>query len=83
MDLRKSASRRFEEVVYESDSLCLAADGGHFRVEYQTPDGEAMRDDENFCYVAGWEYKGVDQEPELHKEPLVFENVHLAVRSYK
>ncbi len=57
--------------------------GGHFRVEYQTPDGEAKRDDENFCYVAGWEYKGVDQEPELHKEPLVFENVHLAVRSYK
>ncbi|MEJ2202240.1 MAG: FAD-binding protein, partial [Desulfuromonadaceae bacterium] len=57
--------------------------GGHFRVEHQTDDGEAMRDDENFCYVAAWEFKGNDTEPELHKEPLKFENVHLAVRSYK
>ncbi len=57
--------------------------GGHFRVEYQTEDGEAMRDDENFCYAAAWEYKGSDKEPELHKEPLKFENVQLAVRSYK
>ena len=57
--------------------------GGHFRVEHQTPDGEATRDDENFCYVGAWEYKGNDKEPELHKEPLKFENVHLAVRSYK
>jgi len=57
--------------------------GGHFRVEYQMPDGEAKRDDENFCYAAAWEFKGVDKEPELHKEPLVFENIHLAVRSYK
>ena len=57
--------------------------GGHFRVEYQYPDGEAKRDDENYCYSAGWEWKGVDREPELHKEPLKFENIHLAVRSYK
>ncbi len=57
--------------------------GGHFRVEYQTADGEAMRDDENFCYSAAWEYKGDDQEPEMHMEPLKFENVELAVRSYK
>jgi len=57
--------------------------GGHFRTEYQTEDGEAMRDDENFCYAAAWEFKGLDKEPELHKEPLKFENVHLAVRSYK
>ncbi|WP_027389134.1 fumarate reductase/succinate dehydrogenase flavoprotein subunit [Chrysiogenes arsenatis] len=57
--------------------------GGHFRTEYQSEDGEAMRDDENFCYVGAWEYKGVNKEPELHKEPLKFENVHLAVRSYK
>jgi succinate dehydrogenase / fumarate reductase flavoprotein subunit len=57
--------------------------GGHFRVEHQTEDGEAMRDDENFTYVAAWEFKGNDKEPELHKEPLKFENVHLAVRSYK
>jgi succinate dehydrogenase / fumarate reductase flavoprotein subunit len=57
--------------------------GGHFRVEHQTDDGEAMRDDENFCYAAAWEFKGAGVEPELHKEPLKFENVHLAVRSYK
>ncbi len=56
--------------------------GSHFRVEYETPEGEAKRDDENFCYVAAWEFRG-GKEPELHKEPLVFENVHLAVRSYK
>ncbi len=57
--------------------------GGHFRVEHQTDDGEAMRDDEKFCYVAAWEYKGEGKAPELHKEPLKFENVKLAVRSYK
>jgi succinate dehydrogenase / fumarate reductase flavoprotein subunit len=57
--------------------------GGHFRVEHQTEDGEAMRDDENFAYAAAWEFKGVGKEPELHKEPLKFENVQLAVRSYK
>lgn len=57
--------------------------GGHFRTEHQTEDGEAMRDDENFCYSAAWEFKGVGKEPELHKEPLKFENVKLAVRSYK
>jgi succinate dehydrogenase / fumarate reductase flavoprotein subunit len=57
--------------------------GGHFRVEYEMPDGEAKRDDENFCYVAAWEYKGLDKAPELHKEPLTFESVKLAVRSYK
>lgn len=57
--------------------------GGHFRSEHQTEDGEAMRDDENFCYSAAWEFKGVGKEPELHKEPLKFDNVKLAVRSYK
>ncbi len=57
--------------------------GGHFRVEHQMPDGEAKRDDENYCYAAAWEFKGVGSEPELHKEPLAFENIHLAVRSYK
>jgi succinate dehydrogenase / fumarate reductase flavoprotein subunit len=57
--------------------------GGHFRVESQTEDGEAMRDDANFSYVGAWEFKGVGKEPELHKEPLKFENIHLAVRSYK
>ncbi|KAA0895034.1 fumarate reductase/succinate dehydrogenase flavoprotein subunit [Oryzomonas rubra] len=57
--------------------------GGHFRSEYQYDDGEAKRDDVNYCYVGAWEFKGVGVEPELHKEPLKFENVHLAVRSYK
>jgi succinate dehydrogenase / fumarate reductase flavoprotein subunit len=57
--------------------------GGHFRVEYEMPDGEAKRDDENYCYVAAWEFKGLDRPPELHREPLTFENVKLAVRSYK
>ncbi len=57
--------------------------GGHFREESQTPDGEAMRDDENFTYVAAWEYAGVENEPKLNKEPLVFENVKLSQRSYK
>jgi succinate dehydrogenase / fumarate reductase flavoprotein subunit len=57
--------------------------GGHFRTEHQTDDGEAMRNDEDFCYVAAWEFKGTGVEPELHKEPLKFENVKLAVRSYK
>jgi succinate dehydrogenase / fumarate reductase flavoprotein subunit len=57
--------------------------GGHFRVEFQTPDHEAKRDDANFAYVAAWEHRGPDREPMLHKEPLSFENVQLAVRSYK
>ncbi|MCX8030024.1 MAG: fumarate reductase/succinate dehydrogenase flavoprotein subunit [Thermodesulfovibrionales bacterium] len=57
--------------------------GGHFRVEFQMPDGEAKRNDEDFCYVAAWQYKGEGVMPELHKEPLVFESIKLAVRSYK
>ncbi|MEK6696285.1 MAG: fumarate reductase/succinate dehydrogenase flavoprotein subunit [Candidatus Deferrimicrobiota bacterium] len=57
--------------------------GGHFRVEHQYADGEAKRNDADFAYAAAWEFKGIDKEPELHKEPLKFENIHLAVRSYK
>jgi succinate dehydrogenase / fumarate reductase flavoprotein subunit len=57
--------------------------GGHFNEAYQTQEHEAMRDDENFCHVAAWEYKGDDNEPGFHKEPLVFENVELTQRSYK
>jgi succinate dehydrogenase / fumarate reductase flavoprotein subunit len=57
--------------------------GGHFREEHQTPDGEALRDDEDFSFVSAWEYKGADREPQLHREPLHFENVKLATRSYK
>jgi succinate dehydrogenase / fumarate reductase flavoprotein subunit len=57
--------------------------GGHFRVEYQSEDGEALRDDKNFCYSAAWGFTGDGSDPELHKEPLEFKEVHLAVRSYK
>jgi succinate dehydrogenase / fumarate reductase flavoprotein subunit len=57
--------------------------GGHFRVEHQTPDGEAKRNDDEFLYVAAWEHKGEGNEPVLHKEPLVYEEVKLATRSYK
>jgi len=57
--------------------------GGHFREEYQTPDGEAQRNDEQFSYAAAWEYRGADQAPVLHKEPLTFEYVHPSQRSYK
>jgi succinate dehydrogenase / fumarate reductase flavoprotein subunit len=57
--------------------------GAHFREEHQTPDGEAKRDDENFSYVAAWEYQGPDTPPVMHKEPLLYEEVHLAQRSYK
>jgi succinate dehydrogenase / fumarate reductase flavoprotein subunit len=57
--------------------------GGHFRVEHQTEDGEARRDDEHFAYVAAWEHRGDGQEPCLVKEPLSFEYVKLATRSYK
>jgi succinate dehydrogenase / fumarate reductase, flavoprotein subunit len=57
--------------------------GGHFRVEYQTPDGEALRDDEHYSHVSAWEYQGPDQPPVLHKEPLVYEEVHMSTRSYK
>ncbi len=56
--------------------------GGHFREEYQTPDGEAARDDEHYSYAAAWEFRGVGNRPELHKEALNFEYVHPAQRSY-
>ncbi len=57
--------------------------GGHFRTESQTEEGEAKRDDANFMYVAAWEYKGEGVEPELHKEPLVYENIKVVTRNYK
>ncbi|MGD9975974.1 MAG: fumarate reductase/succinate dehydrogenase flavoprotein subunit, partial [Desulfatirhabdiaceae bacterium] len=57
--------------------------GGHFNEAFQTDENEARRDDENFCHVSTWEYAGDGQEPVFHKEPLVFENVHLTQRSYK
>ncbi len=57
--------------------------GGHFREEHQTPDGEALRDDERFCHVAAWEYAGDGRKPTRHVEPLAFESVPLQQRSYK
>jgi succinate dehydrogenase / fumarate reductase, flavoprotein subunit len=57
--------------------------GGHFNEAYQTDENEAKRDDDHFCHVAAWEYKGEGQDPELHKEELKFENVKLTQRSYK
>jgi len=57
--------------------------GGHFREEYQTPEGEALRQDDKFAYVGCWEYKGNDVEPELHKEELVYESVSMVQRNYK
>ena len=57
--------------------------GGHFREESQTEEGEAKRDDANYMYVAAWEYKGEDKEPELHKEPLKYEFIEVKTRNYK
>jgi len=80
---------RVADFLEFAELLCLDAlhreesCGGHFRVEHQTEDGEAKRDDANFAYVAAWEFKGADQKPELHKEPLAYEEVHMAMRSYK
>ena len=73
----------FGELMCEDALQREESCGGHFREESQTPDGEAKRDDARFSYVAAWEWKGRDQAPALHKEPLSFEYVHLAQRSYK
>jgi succinate dehydrogenase / fumarate reductase flavoprotein subunit len=80
---------RIADFLELGELLCLDAlerresCGGHFREEFQTPEGEAKRDDTNFCHVAGWEYAGEGKKPVRHVEPLEFENVHLATRSYK
>ena len=65
--------------AYSRNESC----GGHFREEYQTEDGEALRDDNNYAYVSAWEYKGENEQSELHKEELIFDNVKLVQRSYK
>jgi succinate dehydrogenase / fumarate reductase, flavoprotein subunit len=80
---------RVADFLELGELLCLDAlerresCGGHFREEYQTPDGEALRDDKSFCHVAAWEYAGDGKTPVRNTEPLNFENVHLSVRSYK
>jgi len=72
----------FAEVVCHDALMREESCGGHFREEYQTPDGEAQRDDERFCFVAAWEHRGAGV-PVMHREELVFENVKLQTRSYK
>jgi len=82
-------ANRISDFLELAELMCIDAlnrtesCGGHFRVESQTTDGEAKRDDANFAYSAAWEWKGVGQAPDLHKEPLVFEHVPLSQRSYK
>jgi succinate dehydrogenase / fumarate reductase, flavoprotein subunit len=82
-------AQRVADFIEFAELLCTDAlhrnesCGGHFREEYQTEEGEALRDDEHFAYVGAWEYTGLGQPPTLHKEPLEFETVHLATRSYK
>ncbi len=73
----------FAELLCTDALHRLESCGGHFREEFQTPDGEAKRDDENFSYVAAWEYQGPGKPPVLHREPLVYEEVHMSMRSYK
>ena len=77
-DFMEFAELKVRDALHRRESC-----GGHFREESQTPEGEALRDDENFAYVAAWEHTGADSEPALHKEPLTFDNVALAQRSYK
>ena len=67
-----------EDALHRNESC-----GGHFREEYQTEEGEALRDDQHFMYVAAWEWRGDDAKPELHKEPLEYEEVKVTQRSYK
>ncbi len=91
VELNQSLERagRVADFLELGELMCLDAlhrtesCGGHFREESQTPDGEALRDDANFSYVAAWEYAGESRGPILNKEPLVFENVKLSQRSYK
>jgi succinate dehydrogenase / fumarate reductase flavoprotein subunit len=73
----------FAEVLTLDALHRMESCGGHFREESQTPDGEALRDDANFSYVAAWEFRGIGREPVLHKEPLAFEYVRPTQRSYK
>jgi succinate dehydrogenase / fumarate reductase flavoprotein subunit len=90
-DLNQSLERagRVADFFELAELMCIDAlhrnesCGGHFREEYQTPEGEALRDDEHYSYVAAWEYRGPSNSPELHKEPLDFEYVHPSQRSYK
>jgi len=81
--LRVADFLEFAEIILWDALERRESCGAHFREEYQYPDGEAKRDDENFTHVAAWEFTGVGNKPNRHIEPLEFENVKLAVRSYK
>ena len=80
---------RVADLIELGELMCIDAlhrresCGGHFRAESQTEDGEAMRHDDEFLYVAAWQYDGEDQQPVLHKEDLVYEFVEMKQRSYK
>ena len=76
--LSKLAELMVRDALHREESC-----GGHFREEHTTEEGEARRDDDNFCYSAAWQFNGADDEPTLHKEPLEFEYVKLSQRSYK
>jgi succinate dehydrogenase / fumarate reductase flavoprotein subunit len=90
-DFNQSLERagRLADFLEFAELMCLDAlerdesAGAHFREEHQTPDGEALRDDENHAAVFAWEFQGIGQLPKLHREPLHFETVNLAQRSYK
>ncbi len=81
--LRVADYMEFAEVLIRDARHRTESCGGHFREESQTEEGEAKRNDADFSYVAAWEFKGTDRDPELHKEELTFENVELKTRSYK
>jgi len=81
--LRAADFLEFAELMVRDALERTESCGGHFREESQTPDGEAMRDDENFCHVAAWEYAGPNAAPIRNQEPLIFDEVHLTQRSYK
>jgi succinate dehydrogenase / fumarate reductase flavoprotein subunit len=91
MELNQSLEQagRVADFLEFGELMCLDAlereesCGAHFREEYQTKEGEAVRNDEQFCHVAAWQYTGTDSKPVRNVEPLVFENVKLATRSYK
>jgi succinate dehydrogenase / fumarate reductase flavoprotein subunit len=86
-ELEKAA--RVADFIELGELMCIDAldrkesCGGHFREEYQTEEGEALRDDENYMYVAAWEFTGNPSNPKLIKEDLVYENIKVSARSYK
>jgi succinate dehydrogenase / fumarate reductase flavoprotein subunit len=89
MNVSLEMAGRVADFLEFGELMCLDAlhrnesCGGHFREEYQTEDGEALRNDDDFAYAAAWLHRGDDKTPALAKEPLVFENIKLAQRSYK